>query len=415
MRDNNLGDQIRDVVQDAMDSMDFRNLNQKIQRTVSGAMNEVRRATGPYKRKDGFGPDQRQQYHDASYNNRGFDNRTYRQRDWYRDRQFRREERHRYEQDEPVSMNKPVGKVSGVVMIVLGAVGMVAFGITSLVLYIIANFINMYTIFGPIIAVLMSIFVVALGFFIKGLTVRSRTRRFKIYQERLAENNYFQIEDVAKYLGKTSKWVAKDLLKMIRLGMFPQGHLDSSQTCFIGDNATYEQYRKAQLSYEERRKQEEEEKFKEANASEEERAILQAKATGENYITQVREANDIIQGEVMSQKLDRLELIIRKIFDHVVKHPEQLADIRKFIDYYMPITMKLVNVYKDFEHQQIEGANIASSKKEIEASLDTINGAFEKMFDSFYEDVAMEVATDISVLNTLLAQEGLTKKDFEIK
>lgn len=402
MRSNNLGDQIKDTVQDAMDAMDFRNLNQKIQSSVSGAVNDVKRAVGSYQNKNAAGPikNQRKQYfHEQFYNHSNYQHKT--------DNVQRT--------STTCSINKPVGKVSGIVMIVLGAVGMFVFGIASLVLYFVAELVNTFFVFGPLIAITLSLFVVTLGVLIKGISVKSRTKRFLYYQDKLKNNNYFEIKEVATGLGKSEKYVAKDLERMIQLRMFPQGHLDKKRTCFIGDDTTYEQYRKAEISYEERRKQEEEQKFREANASEAEKAVLQAKALGADYATQIHEANEVITGEVMSQKLDRLELIIKKIFEHVVKHPEQLSEIRKFMDYYLPITLKLVNVYKDFEYQPIQSANINSSRNEIENSLDTINNAFESLFDGLYENVAMEVATDINVLNTLLAQEGLTGKDFHVK
>ena len=63
------------------------------------------------------------------------------------------------------------------------------------------------------------------------------------------------------------------------------------------------------------------------------------------------------------------------------------------------------------DKQPIQGENILSSKKEIEETLDTLNIAFEKLFDSVFQDKAMDVSSDISVLHTLLAQEGLTEDD----
>jgi hypothetical protein len=72
-----------------------------------------------------------------------------------------------------------------------------------------------------------------------------------------------------------------------------------------------------------------------------------------------------------------------------------------------------VRVYRDLDQEVIQGANIQSTKKEIENTLDTINHAFENLLDGFYQDTAMDIASDISVLNTILAQEGLTKKDFK--
>jgi 5-bromo-4-chloroindolyl phosphate hydrolysis protein len=83
------------------------------------------------------------------------------------------------------------------------------------------------------------------------------------------------------------------------------------------------------------------------------------------------------------------------------------------MDYYLPTTLKLVSVYRDLDAEPIQGANIMATKKEIEETLDTISHAFENLLDSFYEDTAMDVSTDISVLNTMLAQEGLTQRDFK--
>ena len=177
----------------------------------------------------------------------------------------------------------------------------------------------------------------------------------------------------------------------------------------------------AQQSYRERVKeeysikQEKKEQVKAAQNDVVDEELAKAIATGKEYIQQIRKANDDIPGEEISRKLDRLETIISKIFVCVEQHPEKLAEIRKFMEYYLPITSKLVNAYKEFDSQPIQGENIRNSKKEIEATLDTIDLAFEKLLDSLYEDEAMEVASDISVLNALFAQEGLTKKDFDLK
>ena len=78
--------------------------------------------------------------------------------------------------------------------------------------------------------------------------------------------------------------------------------------------------------------------------------------------------------------------------------------------------MKLVRTYQEFDAQPVQGENITKAKVEIEKTMDTINDAFEKLFDSLFADIAMDVSADISVLQALLAQEGLTKDDFaEVK
>ena len=110
-----------------------------------------------------------------------------------------------------------------------------------------------------------------------------------------------------------------------------------------------------------------------------------------------------------------MEIIIQKIFDRVGADPASLEDIDKMMEYYLPTTVKLLEAYQSLNMQPVQGENIRSSKIEIENTLDTLNRAFEKLLDSLFEDVAWDVSTDISVLYTMLAQEGLTENDFSKK
>ncbi len=98
-----------------------------------------------------------------------------------------------------------------------------------------------------------------------------------------------------------------------------------------------------------------------------------------------------------------------KIFDRVEQNPASVGDIRKLMEYYLPTTIKLLQAYQDLDAQPVQGENIISSKKEIEKTLDTLNRAFEKLLDDLFQETAWDVSTDISVLHTMLAQEGLTE------
>lgn len=98
-----------------------------------------------------------------------------------------------------------------------------------------------------------------------------------------------------------------------------------------------------------------------------------------------------------------------KIFDRVEQNPASVGDIRKLMEYYLPTTIKLLQAYQDLDAQPVQGENIISSKKEIEKTLDTLNMAFEKLLDDLFQETAWDVSTDISVLHTMLAQEGLTE------
>ena len=79
----------------------------------------------------------------------------------------------------------------------------------------------------------------------------------------------------------------------------------------------------------------------------------------------------------------------------------------------MPITLKLVTSYKELNEQLVQGENIKTAKNEIEKSINLINTAFENLLDDMFEDVVLDISSDISVLETLFKQEGLTKNDFE--
>ncbi len=116
---------------------------------------------------------------------------------------------------------------------------------------------------------------------------------------------------------------------------------------------------------------------------------------------------------MISQKLDRLEMIVRKIFESVKKHPEQMDEMDKFMEYYLPTTEKLVNAYKEFDALPVKGENVTTSMREIENTLDTIIHAFEQLLDDLFMDAAFDISSDISVLHTMLAREGYKEKDFK--
>ena len=104
-----------------------------------------------------------------------------------------------------------------------------------------------------------------------------------------------------------------------------------------------------------------------------------------------------------------------RIFDRVEQNPETVGDIRKLMEYYLPTTVKLLEAYEEMDRQPVGGENIQTAKAEIEATLDTLNLAFEKLLDSLFQDTAWDVSSDISVLHTMLAQEGLTEEEWKRK
>ena len=113
----------------------------------------------------------------------------------------------------------------------------------------------------------------------------------------------------------------------------------------------------------------------------------------------------------MSQKISRLEEVSGKIFDYVKAHPEKLPQIRKFMSYYLPTTLKLLRSYDELSRQGVSGQNITGTMEKVEGMMATIVLAFEKQLDSLFGDQAMDISTDITVLDNMMAREGLTGGD----
>lgn len=249
-----------------------------------------------------------------------------------------------------------------------------------------------------------------LGMGIAGSRSRGRFLRFKEYVRQIGNRTYCTIEELAGKTGRDQDKVIRDLKKMIEKGMFLQGHLDQQETCVIVTNEMYQQYLTVQ---EQTKVREEQQKMLEAQRAQLPEECQKILDEGKEYISYIQKCNDDIPGMEMSQKLSRLQMIITRIFEEVGKNPSLASDLRKFMNYYLPTTRKLLDVYCDMDKETIISTNVEKTKKEIEDTLDTINQAFENLLNSFFEEKALDVSSDISVLQTMFAQEGLTKGDFE--
>ena len=256
------------------------------------------------------------------------------------------------------------------------------------------------------------------GLWLLGAGIRDlgRVKRFKLYLKTLGQKTHCTLEKLAKSVGKSVGYVRREVRRMIGEGLFLQGHLDKEETSLITSDETYNYYEQSRLQLEHRQRQE----AKEAQAAKE-RAQREKESVdpqlqevldrGNAFIAKIRACNDAIPGEEISGKISRMEEIVRRIFLRAKEHPEIVPDLKKLMDYYLPMTVKLLDAYADMDAQPIQGETILASKQEIEDTLDTLNQAFEKLLDDLYKETALDVSSDISVLNTLLAQEGLTEDE----
>ena len=124
-------------------------------------------------------------------------------------------------------------------------------------------------------------------------------------------------------------------------------------------------------------------------------------------VSEMRRLNDSIEDVRISAQIFRMEATTGKIIDTVVDQPEKLPQIRRFLNYYLPTTLKLLNAYDRMDSAGVAGTNIDGTKGKIEDMLDTVCQAFDKQLDALFRAEALDISTDITVMEQMLAQEGL--------
>ncbi|MCI8304393.1 MAG: hypothetical protein HFF52_07175 [Lawsonibacter sp.] len=125
-------------------------------------------------------------------------------------------------------------------------------------------------------------------------------------------------------------------------------------------------------------------------------------------ISELRRLNDAIPDERISAQIDHLEEVTGKIIDYVIAKPEKKPQISRFLDYFLPTTIKLLNAYDRMDSAGVSGSNIDTTKEKVEQMLNTLCAAFDKQLDALFGDEALDISTDITVMENLLAQEGLS-------
>ena len=399
---SNLGRQIQETVQNAVESMNYDRLNQTINQTVNQALDEAR----IYKEKV------RRQYEESQK----------RQADNLRKQAQANQQSNVYQ----TNYARPVGKkqinmvlapkikkgtgriVAGTILSIVSAVGIIALLVTKTFLEMIGTASLAEIVLGP--GVLLIPMLAGIILSATGNHYRKRYRRARKYVEILNGRGFCEIKELAEKSNQSETETRKDLRKMIQKRVFREAYMDKQETCLMINRIAYDYYLQAEESLRQREMEEAKRKEQEEKMSPE---ILEMIRTGDEYIRTIREANDDIPGEVISEKLDRLEQVVRRIFESVKKHPEQKKEMDKFMDYYMPTTLKPVNAYREFDALEVKGENITNAMQEIENTLDTISRAFEKLLDDLFQDAAFDVSTDISVLQMMLAREGYKEKDFK--
>ena len=134
---------------------------------------------------------------------------------------------------------------------------------------------------------------------------------------------------------------------------------------------------------------------------------------GQLALSEMKRLDASIADPGVSADIVRLSQVSEKIFQAVLDDPDKLSQIRKFMDYYLPTTLKLLNAYDRMSGTGVSGENIDGTKSKVEEMMKTIVRAFEKQLDSLYGSDALDISADIKVMETLMAREGLTEPEMK--
>lgn len=413
---SDIGDRIKDAVQNAVETGDFGHINEMVTETVNSAMDEVRHQVNQVHEKisrplqgqgSAFsGSAGRSARSSADREHQPL--RTFRSSNGSGSTSLRPSETFR-----PSPYYREKGKVAGALCTALGTAGLGIFGFTTLSFWL-AGFLEAQAWGGA-----RAFGMVTLGFvalLLRGRSLQNRVQRARRYFALTREKMYMGIADMAARTDQSIRRLRRDMRKMLRAGIFPEGHMDGKQSVFVLNDETWNQYLITQKNWEEKKRLGEDGTQTAQPAQPKEEILTeeqQIEKDGHVYMDRLRELNVQIPGEVISNKLYQLDFLLQRIFSALKEHPEKCPQMRKFMDYYLPMTVKLVESYADFDRAGVQSGNVQSAKEEIERTLGSINQAFEKLLDELYQDAAFEAAADAKVLKTILAQDGYGEKDFE--
>ena len=312
-------------------------------------------------------------------------------------------------------LKKNPGLYSGPVEIAIGASGLGLLGGTGIGVGIAAFIGGMAT--GIAItsaAVCIPLAIISAILLGKGIFNSKRARRIKQYAGIWTGKQYIMIEDLEEKVRWNRKKILKDIHFLTERDLIIGAELDEEETCLMLTDESKQQYKDAMNAKKLRDREEEKNReLEEAiqNATPEQKDVYRIKKEGQQYLKQLADCKLQIKSEQVKERLGHIEVLAARIFVSASEHPESISQTDKLFRYYFPSIMKLLATYKDLEKQPIQGENIQRTKKEIEESLDTMNQALEKLFDEMFQNVAMDISSDIQVLEVMLKQDGLTESE----
>ncbi len=246
----------------------------------------------------------------------------------------------------------------------------------------------------------------------KGFRLARARERLGSYWVALKEKGFAAINQLAQTVERPMGKVREEIKFMVKEGFFDYGKYDKTTDTLIINEPNYLAHQKAsELEYQ-KQKELVTPVVKEEVIETVEAEPVDMLEEGRGYIEQLRFAREGIRSEEMQNDLIHLENITENIFEFVTKNPDKLSKIRRFMQYYLPTTVKFAKAYDVMEDQAVQGTNIVATKTRIEDSMKLITQAFERLLDELFQKEALDIESDLIAMETMMARDGLGGKDF---
>ena len=272
-------------------------------------------------------------------------------------------------------------------LIIGGGVMTGIFGLTTFILMLIGLVENVPEMLIPI-GICLPFLVGSVSMLFSGISMNRRNERYLNYLAYIGANREVPLAHMAATFGVSVGKLCKDLRRMITKGILPTGYLDLAEGKLFLTEMGYH--------------------APEPKKEPERETAQQAAEREDDILRQIRQVNDEIPDEVMSAKIDRIEEITGKILAYQKTHPNREGQLRSFLNYYLPTTLKILRAYAQLDAQGIEGENISAAKARIEGMMDQVVAGFEKQLDNLFRDDAMDITSDVEVLENMLKKDGLS-------
>ena len=322
-----------------------------------------------------------------------------------------------------VKVNKYSANFSGMIKIVIGS--LIAFIMGILILGCIVSISDgtssIKTDLGLLIFVILA-FAGGISLILSGKKKRALVKDFFNFGSIIGNKSYITLQELSDKTGKAVDYVLRQIRQMKKRGYLPYATMDKAETTLMLTDEVYKEYVRSTVFSAKQR--EAAATAQSAPAGEKDgkaakvdyytideslpKDVQSILREGNDYLHKIRYFNDLIPDtESMSDKLYTLEATALSIFKKLRESPDIAGDLRKFMSYYLPTTEKLLQSYVNLRKESQAVENIANAQKEIEEATDVINDAFVKLLNQLFQSTSWDIASDISVMKTMMRQDAL--------